>query len=279
MKGRFITVLIVIVLSCQSALAASDQISIASFNIQILGKTKANKQDVLHDIVKIMKNYDVIAVQEIRDKTSEAVTKLKDALNADGEEYKYVIGPRVGRSSSKEQYAVFYKSKKIEYISNYTYEDQDDVFQREPLIVQLKARNAKFRFALAVIHTEPDHATEEIIALDEVVKDAQVKLGEKDIIVLGDYNADCNYYNEDSSNAFTASNYTWLITNDLDTNVADTSCTYDRIVLTGSVKEDYANKSGVYKYENDLGLNRSQVKAISDHYPVYSYFYTNKDTD
>ena len=278
MKVRFITVLIVI-LSCQSTLAASNQISIASFNIQVFGKTKANKRDVLKKIAKIMRNYDVIAVQEIRDGTSEAVTKLKAALNAESKEYKYVIGTRVGRTSSKEQYAVFFRSRKIEYLSNYTYDDQDDEFQREPLIVQLKVRNKKFGFALAVIHTEPDHATEEIIALDKVVKDAQKKLNEKDIIVLGDFNADCNYYNENSSNAFTSSDYTWLITNDKDTNVADTSCAYDRIVITGSVKEDYANKSGVYRYENALGLNRSQVKAISDHYPVYSYFYTNKDTD
>ena len=52
-------------------------------------------------IVKIISQFDIVAIQEIRDKF--------------GTDYNYVIGPRLGRtSSSKEQYAYMYRADTVE---------------------------------------------------------------------------------------------------------------------------------------------------------------------
>ena len=58
--------------------------------------------EVLADIIR---TYDVIAIQEIRDASQTALPALVDLVNADGSQYDYVVSERLGRTSSKEQYA------------------------------------------------------------------------------------------------------------------------------------------------------------------------------
>ena len=98
--------------------------------------------------------------------------------------------------------------------------------------------------------------------------------------MLGDFNADCRYFNEASySSVFSSGEYTWIIKNGEDTTVSKTDCTYDRIVTTLTVNEDYAGKNGVYRFDNVYGFDRKQAKKVSDHYPVWAEFYVGRDTE
>ncbi len=51
----------------------SDKIKVGAFNLQVFGTTKANKPEVMGALSKIIRNYDVIAVQEIRDSSQTAL--------------------------------------------------------------------------------------------------------------------------------------------------------------------------------------------------------------
>ena len=81
-----------------------DSIKIASFNIQIFGQSKSSKQEVMDILVQIIRDFDIVAIQEIRDAAGTAIITLKNQVNADGSSYDVIVGPRVGRSISKEQY-------------------------------------------------------------------------------------------------------------------------------------------------------------------------------
>ena len=54
---------------------SQDNITVASFNIQIFGKSKAKKQDVMKVLVDIISRYELVAIQEIRDKSGTAIEK------------------------------------------------------------------------------------------------------------------------------------------------------------------------------------------------------------
>ena len=89
---------------------------------------------------------------------------------------------------------------------------------RNPYIAPFKALNGNFDFTLITIHTDPDEATEEINALDDVVKYAQSTYpDEQDFVVMGDLNADCSYFNESSASTMSSSDYYWCINNSVDT--------------------------------------------------------------
>jgi deoxyribonuclease-1-like protein len=259
-----------------------EKIMIGSFNLQVFGVTKAGKPEVMAIIAQIVRHYDLIAVQEIRDAGGTSVVDLKNAVNSSGASYDYEIGPRVGRTSSKEQYAFFYNTATIEATPGaYTYDEGGvDTFEREPFIAHFKAKNGVFDLTLIDIHTKPDDATAEITYLPNVISEARTHTAEADVICLGDFNADGTYYDESAyTSVFPGSTFDWLITNDQDTTEAASSNTYDRIVTYKASEEDFDGTAGVYRYDQLLNLGTTLPSDVSDHYPVYAEFWTNKDSD
>jgi len=259
---------------------SNERIKIASFNIQVFGKSKASKPNVIKVLAAITTEFDMVAIQEIRDKTGIAVKILRLAIESLGKDYKYIIGPRLGRTKSREQYLYIYDTRTIEMIGSYTHNDISDEFHRQPFVAYFKARNGNFDFLLINIHTDPDEATKEIRALPKVITYAQELFGEDDIILLGDFNSDCGYFEESTYEIiFPADKYGWLIKNNEDTTVKGTNCTYDRIVITASANEDYAGSSSVYVFDAAFDLTEKQASKVSDHYPVWAEFYIDKDND
>ena len=102
---------------------------------------------------------------------------------------------------------------------------------------------------------------------------------EDDIIIMGDLNADCRYFDEDSNCTICGGGYYWCINNSVDTTTKNKDCTYDRIIITTGAVNDYTGDSGVFRYNMIYNLTEEETKAVSDHYPIYAEFWTNKDND
>ena len=251
-------------------------IKIASFNIQIFGKNKASEPEVIKTLAKIVSRFDVVAIQEIREKTNTAVTALDSALEALGEKYDYVIGPRLGRSNTKEQYAFFYRASVLRIGETYTYKELGaDYIHREPLVSQFFSKRSTFDFVLINAHIDPDDVDREISVYPEIVADAQKRLGDEDIMIMGDFNADCGYFDEDKQIKLRDKRkFKWLIANQLDSTVAKDSCAYDRMIVTRSMAKQFTGKAGVFPFDIVYDLD-VEPKEISDHYPVYAVFSYN----
>ncbi|MFH1179152.1 MAG: endonuclease/exonuclease/phosphatase family protein [Candidatus Bathyarchaeota archaeon] len=269
-------------ISDNDALVTNDSIRIAAFNIQIFGESKRGKSDVMETLVDIVREFDVVLVQEIRDSSETTAPIFLEAINAlDGAEYAFVRSERLGRSSSKEAYAYFYNTETVQYLvgSAFVYDDVDDVFEREPFVASFRA--GCFDFTLIGIHTKPDDAYNEIGNLT-IVFDLVESLGdERDIIALGDFNADGSYFDEDSmSNPLRGSEYIWVIGNDVDT-MTKTDWTYDRMVMTDYTYsgEYIADSAMVYRFDSVYGLNQTFTEAVSDYYPIYGEFNTGLPDD
>ncbi|WP_135611418.1 endonuclease/exonuclease/phosphatase family protein [Methanococcoides sp. AM1] len=247
----------------------SEDLRIGAFNIQVFGVTKASKPDVMMVLADIVRTYDIIAIQEIRDSSQTALPELVDLVNSDGAQYDYVVSERLGRTSSKEQYAYIYDSTTVAVTGTpetYPEPDGTDPFHRQPYISSFSAVDGDYDVVLMVIHTDPDEATEEINALDDVLEYAQMSYpDEGDFVIMGDFNADGNYFDEDSTSDLDS--YFWLIDDSLDTTTKSTDYTYDRIVLTDV--SDLSGENGVFRYDLEYGLSEEMTVAVSDHYPVY----------
>ena len=77
-----------------------DTIRIASFNIQVFGRSKLEKRDVMETLAKIVRRFDIVAVQEIRSVHSDIIPRFVAMINEHGRRYEYAVGPRLGRTSS-----------------------------------------------------------------------------------------------------------------------------------------------------------------------------------
>lgn len=270
--------------TCPSDVSTGEsKIKVGAFNIQIFGEQKASNDQIMDVLTKIAKEYDVILVQEIRDADGTVAPAYLEKINqAFGcPKFAFVQSARLGRSSSKEAYAYFYNQTKVTEINNYVYDDTNDKFEREPYIATFKSKN--FDFTLVGIHTKPDAANQEIANLDTVVNNTlAANPNEKDIIVMGDFNADGSYFNENNNtNPFKAAKYSWVISNGMDTMVK-TNWTYDRIVMTNATlsREYIPNSAKVFYYDQAYGITDNDFVAdISDHYPVYAEFRTDLNDD
>src|SRR3972149_2982353 len=108
-----------------------------------------------------------------------------------------MLGPRLGPSKSKEQYAFIYDTTAVEVNrqSIYTVNDPQDLLHREPLVALFRVRgpasDQAFTFVLANVHTDPDEVDEEVDTLADVYHAVrQSSGGEDDVIILGDLNVD-----------------------------------------------------------------------------------------
>lgn len=239
----------------------SASIRIGAFNLHQFGPTKAGKSDVLEAIVTIIKRYDLVALQEVRDSTGSALKALTDKLP----DYTAVSSERLGTSDSyKESYVFLYKAKHFSGVTSLQFSDAGGKYEREPFAFIADYGSRKYAFV--AIHVDPDKVKIELAALYDDLGQLSAKSASDNVVVLGDLNADCSYLSDAEYSALSIksdSKFTWTIGKDVDTTTGKTDCAYDRIVTKGSVS---SKDAGVYKFEADVGS--VSASDISDHYPV-----------
>lgn len=273
----------------------NDKILIATWNIQNFGYSKANDPIKMENIANILKNYDVIAVQEISNVNEQSdsgcprnenacpgnsnCNLIRNALErylnqANGMKYNFVFSPQV----NDERYLYIYKPEKVKLINAELVKDPNDslpvcdtgntgIMVRQPFKAKFKAGN--FDFILLTAHTRPSTNVQELDGLELFYKQVKNE-GEPDIIVLGDLNADCGYLKNSDNIKFRNNNFRWVVPDDADTTVGNTNCAYDRIIFQSSTDEDYTG---------NWGINKNVSKDLSDHYLVWAEFWNGKDSN
>jgi endonuclease/exonuclease/phosphatase family metal-dependent hydrolase len=248
-------------------------IKIASFNIQVFGREKLAKPEVMQILADTVRNFDVVAIQEVRSVTDDIIPRFVQQINSTGRHYSYVIGPRLGRTNSKEQYAFVFDAETIEADARaaYTVSDPDDLFQRPPYVVPFRVRgpppDQAFTFTLINIHTEPDETVSEIRALAQVVRAVRNDgRGEDDVILLGDLNADPKKFGPLGQLPGMA----WVINNEF-TNTRGTK-TYDNILFNRAATVEFTGQAGVFDLIRRYNLSMEQALQVSDHFPIWAEF-------
>jgi len=270
----------------------NSKLKIATFNMQIFGTTKINRPKTFNVFAQIATNYDIIALQEVGSNKSttsdENCNLIMDTyiqrINEikGGEIYSYIRG---------NQYAIVYRNDRIK-VNAFSIYKGTQVFAFMPLIANFETINtgSNFDFSIITIHTSPKLAEDEIPALRLVINEVKNLYSEPDVLCVGDYNADGDYYNEGDSewlSGFNPELYITGIPNSYDTTVAPSSNTYDRIQMTKSLSTDYSGNAGIFEFGKYYNISECEggkttagtEKAISDHYPVWCEFYIDKDTD
>ena len=248
-------------------------IRIASFNIQVFGASKSRKERVMDILARIARQFDVLAIQEIRAKNQDIIPRYVELINSAGREYDYMIGPRLGRTSSKEQYAFIFDRASIEVDRRqlYTVDDPDDLLHREPLVGWFRVRgpptDQAFTFTLINIHTDPDEIDQELDVLDDVFQAVRDDgRGEDDVILLGDVNVDDKHLGELGQ----IPEITWVISQ-TPTNTRQTS-QYDNVVFHGRATTEFTGQAGVLDFMRRFNLTMDEALEVSDHMPVWCEF-------
>ncbi|XP_051914252.1 deoxyribonuclease-1-like 1 isoform X1 [Hippocampus zosterae] len=264
------------------SIQAAANLRVCAFNLQHFGESKAKKQDVMQTYAKIITRCDVCLLQEVRDNRQKALPQLLEHLNKYDlqHEYKAVASERLGRSEAyQEQYVFVYRANKVTVTGQYQYPDDKpgdvDAFSREPFVVRFKApKTAIKEFVLIPQHTSPANVSKELDALYDVLQHVRRMWKTENIILLGDFNADCAYLSKRSRGKlrlFRDSNLFWLMPEKTDTTVRDsTSCAYDRIVVHGDTLANAVVPFSAkpFNFQMEYRLSEEEALKVSDHYPI-----------
>uniref|UniRef100_A0A452V047 Deoxyribonuclease-1-like 1 n=1 Tax=Ursus maritimus TaxID=29073 RepID=A0A452V047_URSMA len=167
---------------------------ICAFNAQRLTLSKAAREHVMDTFVRILARCDIMVLQEVVDSSGSAISLLLRELNRfDGSgSYSFLSSPSLGRSTYMEKYVYIYRSHKTQVLDSYMYEDKDDLFAREPFVAQFTFPSKVLpSLVLVPLHTTPKAVEQELNALYDVFLDVSQRWQTKDMILLGDFNADC----------------------------------------------------------------------------------------
>ncbi len=248
-------------------------IYIATFNIQVFGVSKLQKPHVMQVLAETVRRFDIVAIQEVRSVDDSVMPQFVAQINSTGGRYDFIIGPRLGRTNSKEQYAFVFDTARIEVDprSIYTIPDPRDLLHREPLVARFRARgapsNQAFTFTLVNIHTDPDETSTELDALAQVFTAVQQNgTGEDDVILLGDLNVD----ERRLGNLGRLPGIGWVVSG-VPTNTRGTK-TYDNIVFDRRTTVEFTGRWGIVNLMQDFQLTVDQALEVSDHLPVWAEF-------
>lgn len=248
-------------------------IRVASFNLGVLGPKKIQDERAMSAIGKIIREFDIVALQEIRSLRPDTMSQLMDWINFDGNRYDYVVSHRLGRTDQKEQYAFVYDRSSIELdrSQSYVVNDPEDLLHREPFVVWCRVRGPEpdkaFTFSLVNVHTDPDEVRYELRWLDDVFEQVRDDgRGEDDVIMLGDLNT-----SDRSLGELGRVVGLYPVIQKTATNTRGTE-QYDNILLSLPATSEFSGRGGVYDFYNQFDLTMEEALKISDHLPVWAEF-------
>ncbi|MFM2135518.1 MAG: hypothetical protein RL021_918, partial [Bacteroidota bacterium] len=126
--------------------AGPDTLSVVTWNIQNLGKSKSDEEIAF--MASVLRTFDMVAVQEVVAGVggAPAVARLADALNRTGSKWDYSTSdPTLSTSGSSERYAFLWKTSRVQRVGRPTLEQTYRYeIEREPFMIDFRHQSDTF---------------------------------------------------------------------------------------------------------------------------------------
>lgn len=237
MRGLVVASLLILLVG------GTDAFRICAFNAHRLTLTKVIKESVMDTLVQILARCDIMVLQEVVDSSQNTVLFLLQKLQ---------------------------RSDKTQVLNFYQYNDTEDIFAREPFVAQFTLPSKILPSVVLVpLHTTPKDVEKELNALYDVFLDVSQRWQNENVILLGDFNADCASLAKKRLNSLllrTKAGFHWVIPDGEDTTVrASTNCTYDRIVMHGQGCQKLLKAAATFDFPRRFQLTEEEVEKLGWH--------------
>lgn len=242
------------------------QAKLLSWNVENLGSSKSDTDIAF--IVKTIKDYDVVALQEIvaGDGGAQAVAKLADELNRKGSKWDYTISDPTSSSAYKtERYAFLWKTSKVKKIGDAWLEKKYHLeIDREPYYCTFNYNGKQFTIANFHAITKSKQPETEI----KYFKFLPTQYPTLNLLFVGDFNCPQSHI---VFNPLKKMCYTCVFTKQktsLKKECVEDECLaseFDNIWYNSS-KISISNSKVIYFYESFETLK--EARKISDHIPI-----------
>ncbi|MGO4819579.1 endonuclease/exonuclease/phosphatase family protein [Flavobacterium sp. W22_SRS_FP1] len=249
------------------------QVKLVSWNIQNFGKSKSAVE--INFIANTLKNYDIIAIQEVVAGYggAQAVARLADELNRKGVKWDYVISdPTSSTPYKKERYAFIWKTAHIKKMGRAWLEKKYHLeIDREPFYCTFEYKKNKFtvvNFHAITKSQQPETEIKYFKFLPAIYPDLN-------LLFVGDFNCPQSHT---VFNPLRKMGYQSILVNQKTSlkqqvkNNKHLASEYDNMFYNTS-KVNLLNKGIISFYNNFSSLK--EARTISDHIPIWFEFSLN----
>lgn len=247
-------------------------IRIASFNLQAFGENKANKVAVMEILARVIRSFDVVAIQDVQPQQRDVLPRLVDRINQSDRTFDYCIGPRVGSGIQSMHFAFIYDAERVDMdrYQLYTVDDPTDQLEYEPLVAWFRAKQVPedqaFTFSLVNIRINPHRVDQEIPLLPELVRTIlHDGRDEDDIVLAGDFSCG-NQRMENLRRIGMAFALEEVVT------TISSNEMLDNILFPAKGTDEFLGRSGTLDILRQFNLTAEQAFQVSSHMPIWAEF-------
>jgi hypothetical protein len=248
-------------------------LKVASWALDGFGPTKLANSLARQNVARVIRQFDVVALQQIASIERDLVPRLVDAINQSEGRYDFVIGEPTGPSDRPEQLAFIFDTTRVvvDRHQTYTVEDPDDQVTFDPLVAWFRAAqpdvSRAWTFSLVNIRVDLARAPAEVALLPGMM--AAIRndgRGEDDIVLVGLFQADDAYLlpTMDGEQVRAA-------VRSRPTDIFGKYQTSNLLVDTATTSES-VGRGGVFDYLRLYNLNLTEAETVTSHLPVFAEF-------
>jgi deoxyribonuclease-1-like protein len=247
---------------------------IASFDLGRFDEAKLADPRVAGVLLRLLPQFDLVALQGVRGRNQGVLVRLVDQLNAaTGRQYAFATCPTQQRDAIEHYCAFLYDCGRLD-VDRRTVRFIDDPQGRlriKPLMGMFRAKGPEpseaFTFVLVNAEVDPDRVSDELDRLADAyraVRDSQPT--EDDIILVGDLESDDQHLGRLGK----LLNVAPLISG-IATTVRGTQL-LDNILIDRRAATEFTGRVEVVDMMREFQLTQADADAISEHLPIWAEF-------
>jgi deoxyribonuclease-1-like protein len=257
--------------------SSKSTIRIASINFGPLDAARLARPGVSGQMVQLLRDFDVIALQDIRGRDQATLVKLLELLNAGGRHFDSVLPEQVGRDPVETYLAFVFDSDTIQVDRRTvaTVDNRAQQFRHPPLLALFRAKavpeKEAFTFFLINVHTPSDRVSREVPLLAQVFRTVRDgPQNEDDVILLGEIGVG----DADLMELGQIANITCAIEGK--STVTRVARTVDNILFDRRATIEYTHRSDAIDVMRQFNLPLSEAANLTEHLPIWAEFHVRE---
>ncbi len=257
-------------------------VRIGSWALAGFDRQKLAKSHVMDWLCLVVREFDVIALQQLTGRQRDLLPRMVEQINRDGSRYDFLLGPAVGPHIAvsgsdpgmlSEQYAFLFDTERIETDRGqlYTVADPQDMVSYDPLVGWFRVRQVPtsraWTFSLVNMRIDSDRAAREIPLLANIMAAvAEDGRNEDDLLLAGMLAADdrqlANHLGGKACNPAVLGTPTDIFGR----------YQLSNLISPRKTTTEYLGHGGVIDFVKVLALSPAEAEELSPHLPVFAEF-------
>lgn len=257
----------------ESSSRAPANLKVASWALDGFGPTKFSNPLAQQNLARVVRRFDIVALQQIASLERDLVSRLVDVINQGDPRYDYVLGKPTGPEDRPEQLAFIFDTTRVrvDRQQTYTIQDPDEQISFDPLVAWFRAAepasNRAWTFSLVNIRVDLARAPAEVALLRDLMDSIrQDGRGEDDVVMLGLFQADDAYLIPTLGGRKVRA-----AVRNLPTDIFGKYQT-SNVLIDSATTSEYVGRGGVLDYTGLFNLNATEAESVSSQLPVYAEF-------